>query len=55
MSETDQLPDTSSRAENERRLAFFRKLQAVTTKINATSNLYEIMLDLVMDFCDLFE
>ncbi|MFL6658226.1 MAG: ATPase, T2SS/T4P/T4SS family [Massilia sp.] len=36
------------------RLAFFKKLQAVTTKIHATSNLDEIMLDLGMDFCDLF-
>ncbi|CAN7183859.1 GspE/PulE family protein [Pseudoduganella sp. LjRoot289] len=36
------------------RLAFFRKLQAVTTKIHATNNLDEIMLDLGMDFCDLF-
>ena len=36
------------------RLAFFRKLQAVTTKIHATNNLDEIMLDLGMEFCDLF-
>ncbi|MYM26942.1 GAF domain-containing protein [Duganella sp. CY15W] len=36
------------------RLAFFQKLQAVTTKIHATSNLDEIMLDLGMEFCDLF-
>ncbi|MFZ3288488.1 MAG: GspE/PulE family protein [Telluria sp.] len=36
------------------RLAFFKKLQAVTTKIHATSNLDEIMLDLGMEFCDLF-
>jgi len=55
MSETDHLPDASSSAETERRLAFFRKLQAVTTKIHATSNLDEIMLDLGMEFCDLFE
>ncbi|HEY0585765.1 MAG TPA: ATPase, T2SS/T4P/T4SS family [Pseudoduganella sp.] len=53
MSEYDQQP--SSGAETERRLAFFRKLQAVTTKIHATSNLDEIMLDLGMEFCDLFE
>ena len=37
------------------RLEFFRKLQAVTTKIHATSNLDEIMLDLGMEFCDLFD
>ncbi|MGW8393727.1 GspE/PulE family protein [Pseudoduganella sp. HUAS MS19] len=53
MSEYDQQPSTG--AETERRLAFFRKLQAVTTKIHATSNLDEIMLDLGMEFCDLFE
>lgn len=53
MSEYDQQP--ASGAETERRLAFFRKLQAVTTKIHATSNLDEIMLDLGMEFCDLFE
>jgi hypothetical protein len=35
------------------RLEFFKKLQVVTTKIHATSNLDEIMLDLGMDFCDL--
>jgi len=37
------------------RLAFFRKLQAVSTKIHATANLDEIMLDLGMEFCDLFD
>jgi type II secretory ATPase GspE/PulE/Tfp pilus assembly ATPase PilB-like protein len=37
------------------RLAFFRKLQAVTNKIHATSNLEEIMLDLSQDICDLFD
>ena len=37
------------------RLDFFRKLQAVTTRIHATSNLDEIMLDLGMEFCDLFD
>jgi len=36
------------------RLAFFKKLQEVTTKIHATNNLDEIMLDLGMEFCDLF-
>ena len=36
------------------RLAFFQKLQAVSTKIHATANLDEIMLDLGMEFCDLF-
>jgi type II secretory ATPase GspE/PulE/Tfp pilus assembly ATPase PilB-like protein len=37
------------------RLEFFRKLQAVTTKIHATTKLDEIMLDLGMEFCDLFQ
>jgi hypothetical protein len=46
-------PNTSHR-DVDLRLAFFQKLQAVTTKIHATSNLDEIMLDLGMDFCDLF-
>jgi type II secretory ATPase GspE/PulE/Tfp pilus assembly ATPase PilB-like protein len=36
------------------RLNFFKKLQAVTNKIHATSNLDEIMLDLSQDICDLF-
>ncbi|MDQ1924273.1 GspE/PulE family protein [Massilia pseudoviolaceinigra] len=37
------------------RLDFSRRLQAVTNKIHATANLDEIMLDLGMDFCDLFD
>jgi type II secretory ATPase GspE/PulE/Tfp pilus assembly ATPase PilB-like protein len=52
MSEADRTPASS---DSELRLAFFRKLQAVTTRIHATSNLDEIMLDLGMEFCDLFE
>ncbi len=36
------------------RLDFFQKLHAVTNKIHATGNLDEIMLDLGLDFCDLF-
>ncbi|TFW16076.1 GspE/PulE family protein [Massilia arenosa] len=42
------------RSETDLRLEFFKKLQTVTTKIHATSNLDEIMLDLGMEFCDLF-
>jgi type II secretory ATPase GspE/PulE/Tfp pilus assembly ATPase PilB-like protein len=53
MSDTDQIQPSGG--DTERRLAFFQKLQAVTTKIHATSNLDEIMLDLGMEFCDLFE
>ena len=41
-------------SDTDARLEFFKKLQAVTTKIHATSNLDELMLDLGMDFCDLF-
>jgi type II secretory ATPase GspE/PulE/Tfp pilus assembly ATPase PilB-like protein len=37
------------------RLGLFRKLQSVTNKIHATSNLDEIMLDLSQDICDLFD
>ena len=45
---------SSNLSETDLRLAFFKKLQAVTTKIHATNNLDEIMLDLGMEFCDLF-
>jgi len=41
--------------ETERRLQFQQHLQAVTTKIHATANLDQIMLDLGLDFCDLFD
>ncbi|MGO4378685.1 ATPase, T2SS/T4P/T4SS family [Pseudoduganella sp. RAF19] len=54
MSDADlDTPETPLRSETAQRLAFFRKLQAVTTKIHATSNIDEIMLDLGMEFCDL--
>jgi hypothetical protein len=38
----------------ESRLNFSKKLQAVTNKIHATSNLDQLMLDLTQDICDLF-
>lgn len=38
----------------ETRLAFSKKLQAVTNKIHATSNMDQLMLDLTQDICDLF-
>ena len=41
--------------DTEQRLAFFRKLQALTTKIHATAGIEEIMLDLGIDFCDLLQ
>lgn len=34
-------------------MRFFKKLQSITTKINATSKIEEIMLDLSEDICDL--
>ncbi|SFM04245.1 GspE/PulE family protein [Rugamonas rubra] len=49
--------DTANRvppSELDLRLAFLQKLQAVSTKIHATRQLDEIMLDLGMEFCDLF-
>ncbi|MES3024613.1 MAG: ATPase, T2SS/T4P/T4SS family, partial [Pseudomonadota bacterium] len=42
-------------SETSERLAFFKNLQTITTKIHATENLEEIMIGLGMDFCDLFE
>ena len=36
------------------RLEFFKKLQTVTNKIHATSNIDEIMLDVTADICNLF-
>jgi hypothetical protein len=38
----------------ESKLEFSRKLQAVTNKIHATSNLDQLMLDLSKDICELF-
>ncbi|WP_338845904.1 GAF domain-containing protein [Massilia sp. W12] len=35
-------------------MAFFKKLQTITAKINATSKIEEIMLDLSEDICELF-
>lgn len=35
-------------------MRFFKKLQSITNKINATSKIEEIMLDLSDDICDLF-
>jgi type II secretory ATPase GspE/PulE/Tfp pilus assembly ATPase PilB-like protein/GAF domain-containing protein len=50
------VPNTPARrvTDTDQRLAFLGKLQAVTTRIHATGNLDEIMLDLGRDFCDLF-
>ena len=37
------------------KLAFARKLQALTTRIHATDNISQIMLDLSAEICDLFQ
>jgi type II secretory ATPase GspE/PulE/Tfp pilus assembly ATPase PilB-like protein len=42
-------------AEMSHRLEFQKKLQSVTNKIHATSNLDEIMLELSQDICSLFD
>ncbi|HEX4986906.1 MAG TPA: ATPase, T2SS/T4P/T4SS family [Burkholderiales bacterium] len=42
-------------AEMSNKLEFQKKLQAVTNKIHATSNIDEIMLELSQDICSLFE
>lgn len=41
--------------EVQKRFAFFKRLQAATNKIHATNNIDEIMLDLSLDFCELFQ
>ncbi|MBI3229599.1 MAG: GspE/PulE family protein, partial [Burkholderiales bacterium] len=41
--------------EVQKRFGFFKKLQAVTNKIHSTTNIDEIMLDLSVDICDLFQ
>jgi type II secretory ATPase GspE/PulE/Tfp pilus assembly ATPase PilB-like protein len=47
--------DRRASADTERRLDFQRRLQAISTRIHATANLDQIMLDLGLDFCDLFD
>ncbi|MFM7460006.1 MAG: GAF domain-containing protein, partial [Burkholderiales bacterium] len=37
------------------KLAFSKKLQAVTNRIHATTNIDEIMLDVARDICQLFD
>ncbi len=49
-----QKTETAPQESVESRLAFSKKLQAVTNKIHATTNLDQIMLDLSQDICDLF-
>jgi type II secretory ATPase GspE/PulE/Tfp pilus assembly ATPase PilB-like protein len=47
--------DRRAPGDTERRLDFQRRLQAISTRIHATANLDQIMLDLGLDFCDLFD
>ncbi len=42
-------------AEMSNKLAFSKKLQAVTNRIHATTNIDEIMLDVTRDICQLFD
>ena len=37
------------------KLAFSKKLQAVTNRVHSTSNIDEIILDVSRDICQLFE
>ena len=48
------VPGSVGNGEEDDRLDFFKKLQGVTNKIHATSNIDEIMLELSQDICDLF-
>ena len=47
--------DRRAHDDADRRLDFQRRLLAIITKIHATANLDQIMLDLGLDFCDLFD
>jgi type II secretory ATPase GspE/PulE/Tfp pilus assembly ATPase PilB-like protein len=46
--------DNTGTGDINNRLEFLKKLQVVTNKIHATSNIDEIMLELSQDICDLF-
>jgi hypothetical protein len=46
--------DTAAIDDIAKRLEFSRRLQAVTNKVHATSNLQQLMLDLSPDICNLF-
>ena len=47
-------PSQDNAGDANARVAFFKDLQAVTTKIHATANIDEIMLELSGDLCRLF-
>lgn len=50
-----QSQDSANLAEMGLKLAFTKKLQAVTNKIHATKNIDEIILEVTQDICGLFE
>lgn len=50
----NQQPDKNAAGDANLRVAFFKDLQAATTKIHATANIDEIMLELSGDLCRLF-
>lgn len=50
----NRLRSSDDKDDVESRLDFSKKLQAVTNKIHATSNMDQLMLDLTQDICDLF-
>jgi len=49
------VPPSGSVADMGAKLAFSKKLQAVTNRIHSTSNIDEIILDVSRDICQLFE
>jgi type II secretory ATPase GspE/PulE/Tfp pilus assembly ATPase PilB-like protein len=49
------IPPSANVADMSVKLAFSKKLQAVTNRIHSTSNIDEIMLDVSRDICQLFE
>lgn len=51
----DQKPGSANVADMTSKLAFSKKLQAVTNRIHSTQNVDEIMLDVARDICQLFD
>jgi type II secretory ATPase GspE/PulE/Tfp pilus assembly ATPase PilB-like protein len=49
------MPASSNVADMSQKLAFSKKLQAVTNRIHSTNNIDEIILDVSRDICQLFE
>ncbi|MBL8518147.1 MAG: GspE/PulE family protein [Betaproteobacteria bacterium] len=51
----EQRPGSANVADMTTKLAFSKKLQAVTNRIHSTQNVDEIMLDVTRDICQLFD